>query len=162
MCAAQQDGATVLVRLLFALAQDAGWPPAPHEEIWAQPLGDGRYSVETPPWYVRGLAVRDIVEAAPGEGGLWAGETLRWGGRLTVRVLPLPEGPLNGDPQEVRRAFAPLGVLSGEPSPQYGIVALDIPREADLRAVKALLLEGEALGSWDIDESRVSDEWTLL
>lgn len=163
-------GDAVLVRIHFALDQQDGWPPQPDEALWAQPVGEGRYVVESPPWFVRSLAVDDVVQAEPGEGGalwagggaLWAGGVVRRGGRLTVRLLPLPDGPLGGDPQAVRVLFAPLGVRSGEPSPQHGIVALDIAGDGDLRAIKELLIAGEADGSWDVDESQVSDAWLVL
>ncbi|MCW2605055.1 MAG: hypothetical protein JWN61_3190 [Pseudonocardiales bacterium] len=156
-------GDAILVQVRFALDQEDGWPPQPDEMLWAQPLGEGRYVVETPPWYVRSLAVDDVVAAEVGaDGALWAGGVLRQGGRLTVRLLPLPDGPLGGDPEEVRLVFAPLGVRSGTPSPEHGIVALDIPGDGDLRAIKALLIAGESDGSWDVDESRVSDAWIVL
>lgn len=153
----------VLVQLRFVLDQQDGWPPQPAEVIWAQPLGEGRYVVETAPWFVRGLAVDDVVSAQPdADGLLWATGERQRGGRLTVRLLPLPDGPLGGDPEVVRSVFAELGVRSGEPSPQHGIVALDIPGDGDLRAIKALLIAGESDGSWDVDESQLSDAWQLL
>lgn len=156
-------GDAVLVALRFFLEPQDGWPPQPDEVLWAQPLGEGRYVVETPPWYVRGLAVDDVVSAQPdADGVLWAAGEIDRGGRLTVRLLPLPDGPLGGDPEAVRSVFAALGVRSGEPSPQHGIVALDIPGDGDLRAIKALLIAGESDGSWDVDESQVSDEWLRL
>ena len=41
--------------------------------------------------------------------------------------------------------FAPLGV-TGEGLQQYGIVAFDVPPDADLRAVQRLLQRGEDEG----------------
>lgn len=156
-------GDAVLVQIRFALAQQDGWPPQPEEALWAQPLGDGRYILETPPWYVREMAVDDIVQVAVHDDGtLWIAGLVTAGGRLTVRVLPLADGPLGGDAAAVRVVFAPLGVRTGPPSPEHGIVALDIPGDGDLRAIKALLIAGESDGSWDVDESRVSDAWLLL
>lgn len=42
---------------------------------------------------------------------------------------------------------------------QNNIVALDIPPEADLRAVKELLRTGEADGRWDYEEGCVTEAW---
>lgn len=157
------EGDAVLVQIRFALAQEDGWPPQPDETLWAQPLGEGRYVIETPPWYVRAMAVDDIVQAGPRDDGtLWISGLVAAGGRLTVRVLPLRDGPLGGDGEAVRVMFAALGVRAGPPSPEHGIVALDIPGDGDLRAIKALLIAGESQGSWDVDESQVSDAWLVL
>ena len=156
-------GDAVLVQIRFALEQEDGWPPVPDEVLWAQPLGEARYVVESPPWYLRGVAVDDIVAASPRDDGqLWGDGLLSRGGRLTVRLLPLPNGPLGGDPEAVRSAFAALGVRPGPPSPEHGIVALDIPGDGDLRTIKAVLIDGESDGSWDVDEARVSDAWLVL
>lgn len=155
-------GDAILVRVHFALEPQDGWPPVPDEALWAQAIGGGRYLIESPPWYVRGVAVDDEVSArADDDGRLWADGEVAPGGRLTVRVLPLPEGPLGGDPAAVAEAFGPLGVRCGDPS-RHGIVALDIPGDGDLPAIKALLLDGESAGRWDFDEARTSPEWQAL
>jgi hypothetical protein len=45
---------------------------------------------------------------------------------------------------------------------QFGVVALDIPPDADHRAVKDLLRVGEADGRWGYEEACVTDAWLAL
>ncbi|HEX6508122.1 MAG TPA: DUF4265 domain-containing protein [Chloroflexota bacterium] len=61
----------------------------------------------------------------------------------------------------VSDAFKAVGV-SGEGIEQYGLVALDVAPEADLRAVKQILRHGVADGSWEFEEGNVSGAWTTL
>lgn len=151
------------VKIRFRLPQDEdGWPPVESEGVWAEPLGGDNYKIANTPWFVRGLATDDIVAAvADSDGVWWATERVRWSGRLTVRVIPWDDGPLHGNRKAVLDAFAPLGV-TGEGVEKFGIVALDIPPDADLRAVKMLLSAGQSDGRWDYEEGCVSDAWLQL
>lgn len=54
--------------------------------------------------------------------------------------------------------FVPLGVYA-EGVAQYGMVALDIPPQADKRKVCAELVRGSADGSWKWEEGRTNDAW---
>ena len=152
-----------LVRVRFKLAIDEdGWPPVASEGLWAEPLGDGTYRIDNTPWFSRNLAADDVIRAvADDDGVLWATEKVEWSGRLTIRVIPFPEGPLRGDMQAVLDAFEPLGV-TGEGIDQYRIIALDVPPDVDLRAVRDLLVAGAADGRWDYEEGCVSDVWLAL
>lgn len=150
------------VKIRFKLVVDEeGWPPVVSEGLWAEPMGDGRYRIDNTPWFVPNLAADDIVMADDRDGKLWATGRVQWSGRLTLRVIPFPEGPLRGDRRAVLDSFAPLGV-TGEGVEQYGIVALDVPADADLHAIKTLLLAGGADGRWDYEEGCVSDRWIDL
>jgi len=151
------------VKVRFGIQQDENsWPPVTSEGLWAVPLGDGRYRIDNTPWFVRQLATGDIVIAQADDGGeLWATERAAWSGHLTLRVIPPSKGPLGGDRQAVLDAFEALGV-TGEGVAQYGIVALDVAPDADLHAVKALLLAGAADGRWDYEEGCVTEEWMDL
>jgi hypothetical protein len=135
------------VRVRFNLPPDeGGWPPVSSEGLWALPLGGDRYRLDNAPWFARGLAADDVVEALAGpDGVLWATRRTAWGGRMTVRVVPRRSGPLAGDLQAVLDAFAPLGV-TGERVPQFGMVALDISGDAPLAKAKSLLIAGERDG----------------
>jgi len=55
-------------------------------------------------------------------------------------------------------AFAPLGV-DGEGLQQYGIVALNVPPDVDLGAVKRLLRQGVDDGWWDYEEGCIGQAW---
>ena len=61
------------------------------------------------------------------------------GDRVVVRVIPRPDGPLNGDRQAVVVAFSPLGVSGEGMATPVNMVALDIGPEAPYASVKDLL-----------------------
>jgi hypothetical protein len=155
------DEGSRLAHLVFPLEPDAGgWPPVGAERVWAFALGDDRYRIDNPPWFARDLAVGDIVRArADADGQHPTFEALiRPSDHLTVRIICFRSGPLKGSLQAALDRFVPLG-LYAEGAAQYGMVALDIPPEADKRAVHRELLRGAADGSWDWEEGRTNDEW---
>lgn len=149
------------VKVRFSLSGDPdGWPPVTSEGLWAEPLANDEFRVDNTPWFVRNLAADDVVRAHAGSDGvLWATERVRRSGRCTIRVIPRQDGPLAGDCQAVLDAFVPFGV-SGEGVEQYGMVALDVPVEADVFAVKAMLVAGEADGRWHFEEGCIGDKWS--
>jgi hypothetical protein len=153
------DPAAGFVKVRFKLERDEdGWPPADSEGLWAEPLSD-TFRIANTPWFVRNLASDDVVIAHAGSDGvLWATGKARWSGHLTIRVLPLRDGQGLAARQAVLDAFRPLGV-EGEGVAQFGLVALDIPPDADLAAVKELLHCGTADGRWEYEEGCISDAW---
>jgi hypothetical protein len=133
-----------------------GWPaPVDSEGLWASPVGEGRYRIENTPWFAQDLATRDVVEAVEHEGARWVMRRADWSGRLTVRVA-------HSDPAAVLDAFAHLGVRGESAAPAYRIAALDIPPDADLRAVIGRLRAGRSDGTWDYEEACVSTGWRGL
>ncbi len=154
---------TAFVKVRFKLEKDdEGWPPVESEGLWAEPLGEGRYRVDNTPWFVRNLAADDVVIVLAGNDDvLWATGRAEWSGRLTIRIVPSRDGPLHGDRQAVLDSFEVLGV-TGEGIEHYNMVALDVPADADLAAVKQLLRAGEADGRWDYEEGCVSEAWIAM
>lgn len=150
-----------LVKVVFRLEpDDDGWPPTSNEGVWAEPLGNGRYRLDNTPWFVTGVAADDIVAARPeGDGTLWVDGVVQWGGHLTIRVIPLDDGPFSGDLQSVIDVFARLGASGEGALPHFTIVAFDIPPGADIRRIKRRLIDGVIDGSWDYDEGCISDRW---
>ena len=148
------------VKVVFELQVDGdGWPPAGSEGLWAVLVGPDVVRVDNTPFFVPGVACGDLVRVRRAEdGALLAGERLRWSGHCTIRVIPFRDGPLGGSRQRVLDAFAPLGV-TGEGIELFGMVALDVPPEADIAAVKRLLRDGARDGRWDYEEGCVGDAW---
>ncbi|MCW2498014.1 DUF4265 domain-containing protein, partial [Jatrophihabitans sp.] len=57
-------------RVIFEIEVIDGWPPVSSERLWAFSLGDDIYRIDNAPWFVRDLAIGDLVEArasAPNE-----------------------------------------------------------------------------------------------
>jgi hypothetical protein len=151
-------------RVVFPLQVDAdGWPPVGAERVWAFDLGEGQYRIDNVPWFVRDLAVGDVVAAAPPDAGSHPvfAHLIERSDHLTIRLICFREGPLQGDLQAVVDAFTPLGVYA-EGVKQYGMVALDIPPTADLRSIHQRLVAGAADGSWEWEEGRINARWRDL
>jgi len=166
-CAAalpDDDPVDDMVKVRFALDKDeSGWPPAESEGLWAQPVAAGRFRLDNTPWFVRGVAADDVIEAESDNAGVWwFARVLERGGRVVVRVIPRRDGPLGPDRQKVLDAFASLGVSGEGMAAPVNMVALDIGPDAPVGAVKRLLEQGEADGRWHYEEGCVTDEWLRL
>lgn len=152
------------VNVVFDLPVDEeGWPPVAAESVWATPLAEpGHVRLDNIPWFVLGAAMGDVFRVRADEDGvLHAVDKVSWSGTCTIRVVVLDEGPLAGEWQQALAMFAALGV-DGEGIEQYGMVALNVPPNVDLAAVKGLLADGVADGSWDYDEGCVGDAWLAV
>ncbi|MEU6414250.1 DUF4265 domain-containing protein [Microbispora sp. NPDC046933] len=149
------------VRVVFDLPQDEnGWPPAASERMWAVPVAPGRVMLDNIPFFVRGVALGDVVRIeTDDEGVVRAAEAVEFSGNCTIRVVPFTREPAGR--QAVLDAFASWGV-EGEGAEQFGLVALNVPPTADLAAVRRLLVQGEADGLWDYEEGCVTDAWRAL
>lgn len=52
------------VKVRFALERDEdGWPPAESEGLWAELVESDLYRLDNTPWFVRGVAAGDVVQA---------------------------------------------------------------------------------------------------
>lgn len=151
------------VKIRFNLQRDSdGWPPAESEGLWAEPLGEDSFRIDNVPWFVAGLAIDDVVRALAGSDGvLWATEFLARSGRITIRIIPSMDGPLDGEPRAALDLLSAVGV-TGEIFPEYRMLALDVPADADLARLKAVLRDGESDGTWNYEEGAVTDEWLSL
>ncbi|MCX5443799.1 MULTISPECIES: DUF4265 domain-containing protein [unclassified Streptomyces] len=154
------DAAGALVKVRFALDQDEeGWPPVGGESLWAVDVGDELVRIDNVPFFVRDLACGDIVRTrVEGDGRRYFQERVQWSGNCTVRVIPFSDGPSRLERQAVLDLFAPLGV-SGEGVDQFGMVALNVPANADFMAIRELLTQGSTDGRWDYEEGCVGDAW---
>lgn len=152
------------VKVRFALERDEdGWPPAESEGLWAEPVDGDLYRLDNIPWFVRGVAAGDVVQARPDtDGVLWFVEVRERGGHMTVRVISRYDGPFDGNRQEVLDVFLRLGVGAEGMSSPVNMVALDIAPDAPLPSVKSLLASGESDGRWYVEEGCISDEWRQL
>ena len=148
------------VRVRFQLRpDDDDWPPVASEGLWAVPLGGDLVRLDNIPWFARDVASGDTFRTSTDSDGVrWATDKVAWSGNCTVRVIPFPDGALVGSGQAVLDAFAPLGV-AGVGLEQLGMVALNVPPDADLGAVKRLLRQGVQDDWWDYEEGCIGQAW---
>ena len=157
------DTANRFVKVVFELPRgDDGWPPVAREGLWGVQVTSDTVRLHNSPWFARGVANGDLIRVRRGEDGqLRAEDRLEWSGYCTIRIIPFRDGPLGGSRQRVLDAFSPLGV-TGEGIEQYGMVALDVPPDVDLAAVKRLLREGTHAGWWEYEEGCIGDAWLAV
>ena len=147
-----------LAHVIFSLEVVDGWPPVGAERVWALPVGDNLYRVANVPWFVYGVAEKDLVRAEKGEKEKWPHvvEIVEWAGNYVIRLIPLGETT----EQEILDAFRDIDVegeaMGGDP---MHMVALNVPSDADLTAVKAVLNLGKGEGRWEFEEARIDNRW---
>lgn len=156
-----------MVKVRFNLVHDSdGCPPVDNEGLWALSLGGSQYRLNNTPWFVRGVACEDVVEAVPDIiGTLWVSRRVAWSGRHVVRLTPAQQHrrrPSRRPPAALVKARKDLkkwnvGVESMGP-PQW-MVALDIPADADFKVVKQYIRDGHQAGRWDYEEGCVGEIW---
>ena len=145
---------------MFELTVEDGWPPVASERLWAFDLGDDRYQIDNVPWFVRDLAVGDVVRAqvrSPDSNPVFD-VVLERSDHVTIRLICFRNGPLGGDLARALEPFTALGVY-GEGVAQYGMVALDIEPTAPLAAIAAALRRGVEAGSWEYEDGRITPAW---
>lgn len=83
-----------------------GWPPASVESLWAVDLGDGTVRLDNTPWFVRGVASGDIIQAElDGDGVLWAGKAVQPSQNCTIRLIVLKDNGSAAARQSVLEVF---------------------------------------------------------
>jgi Domain of unknown function (DUF4265) len=139
------------VRLLVSLERDAGGEGPEDEWLWGEPLGSGRYRLESIPFFAYGLSHGDVVRAA-GEGDMPRLEQVeRKSGHRTLRIALGDEWDL--ERAEIHRFLDELLEMgcTYEAMPPK-IVALDVPPELDVAAVigrlQILFRDGVLMWEW--------------
>jgi len=139
----------------FPLEQDeAGYPPAEAEWLWAYPAADG-WTIDNVPWYARVVSLGDVVSVERDEQGLlWWAEVVHRAGHSTIRIFI---SSAEQDIDALRQQLTRLGCASELWSRERPLVAVDVPGDADLAALIELLDEGEASGLLGWGTGHLSD-----
>jgi hypothetical protein len=142
-----------LVRIRVPLEPGPGGTPD-EDWLWAEPLGSGRFRIESSPFFAYGISRDDVVRALPiagGEGEQRLEDVLDKGGHRTLRVALDPSVELtSGTIQGLLERLLELGCTHESLRPK--LVALDVPGEVDVEVVAQLLQtladEGAILWEW--------------
>lgn len=138
-----------LVKIHFRLEQDEdGYPPVAVESVWAKEQPDGSYVIDNAPWFTREATLGDVVEAEEEDGALYYSATRSESGSSLLRVVFLTDE----EPTSVREALLELG-CSSELAGAWPLLAIDVPADAELDAVRAMLDEGEEQERWEYEEA---------
>lgn len=142
-----------LVRIRVPLERPAGEAGPPDDWLWAEPLGSGRYRIESCPFFAYGVSREDVVRAgdAPGQEAPALEDIVEKGGHRTLR-LALDATVELGTPgvQALLEQLLQLGCTYELLRPK--IVAIDLPPEVDVAAVADVLQaqarEGALMWEW--------------
>ncbi|MEU6403110.1 DUF4265 domain-containing protein [Streptomyces sp. NPDC046985] len=148
------------IKVWFRFVPREGWFPQDAEGLWATKLSDDTARVESAPFLQGGVAEGDVVKYQTDSDGLhWAVGQVSSSGNCTIRVVPIPSGPLGDSPQAVHQRLSPFG-LGGEVfSEDFPMVAFTVPAGADFAGIKALLARGQTEEWWHCEVSCGTGEW---
>jgi len=137
-------------KLNFPLEQDeSGYPPFASEGIWAEDLGDGKFKIDSIPFYVQGLSAEDVVEAAPSpEGGLAYARTIQPSANSTIRVILYDESAR----ERILNGLRDLG-CDYEIAIPTTLIAVNVPKVVDVTRLMALLSKEVDAERLDYEES---------
>ena len=142
-----------LVRIRVPLEPGPGVRGPADDWLWAEPLGSGRFRIESSPFFAYGISRDDVVRAVPaaGDEDPRLEDVLEKGGHRTLRVaLDATVELTSGGIQGLLERLLELGCTHETLRPK--LVALDVPPEVDV-AIVAQLLQSLA------DEGRLLWEW---
>jgi hypothetical protein len=121
--------------------------------VWGEPLGSGRFRIESTPFFAYGISRDDVVCALPakGEQEPRLEDVLEKGGHRTLRVALDPTVELaSGAIQGLLERLLELGCTHETLRPK--LVALDVPAEVNVEVVVQLLHtladDGTILWEW--------------
>ena len=136
-------------KVLFYLNRDeSGYPPVEVESVWAVARADG-FELDNIPFYAKGVALGDVVAAAPDvDGALVYRGVVHRGGHSTYLVYLLNPGP--NDPQDTINYLRARGLGVEYDLPR--LLAVDVPPTFPLLDAESLLFEGVDDGRWELQE----------
>ncbi|WP_081633481.1 DUF4265 domain-containing protein [Mycobacterium sp. 360MFTsu5.1] len=129
------------------------WPPYAVETMWVEALGDGRYRVDNIPFFVKPLAVNDIVRGQRSDFNsdlIWFSGRLEWSGHSTVRIVVF------ADEDEILAALSDMGCTFER---LRRIIAVDIPDSEVVERAHAFLTNKQLSGALDLEEACLPDSF---
>ncbi len=144
-----------LVEIVFELPEAQSLDGARTEQLWAQPLDDGRFQVLNTPFHVTGVSLNDIITATPLPGHdarYLFGRVVEKSGRSTYRVLTYPDTTL-ADFLATWKQLEAMGCKYEQPPGGLtSLHAIDVPPSADIEKVLVLLRSAQVAGVWDFEQ----------
>jgi hypothetical protein len=129
-----------LVRIRVPLDPAPGAPGPADDWVWAEPLGSGRFRLESCAFFAYGISRDDVVRAAevPGDEAPLLEDVIEKSGHRTLRLALDPQKELSdGAVQGLLERLLELGCTHETLRPK--LVAVDVPPEVDVLVVVELL-----------------------
>jgi hypothetical protein len=141
------------VKILFDLEQVDDYPPFAVESVWAVRTLEGMFRIDNIPFYVKGIALGDVVRAKRADdGALYFDSIAKTAGHSTLRVVFFDAGIRDGFYKEIEA----LG-CQWEGAYEPSLIAIDVPPSSDLSAVLKVLAEGCEKELFDYEEGIVRE-----
>lgn len=135
-------------KIFFKLKKDStGYPPDDWETLWAYELDNGSYSIDSIPFFVRGIAWKDEISIQKIADEYHFDKLINPSGHSVLRVIV---DPINA--QEVRDMLQKLG-CDTEQSHLPNLFSVDVPPTISLKHILELLKTGEDAGRWEYEEA---------
>jgi len=122
-------------KIFFELAVTDNWPPVSSESVWAESLGNDLYRLDNIPFFARGVALEDILEAKPLNEELVFRKVHRHAGHSTYRIIPRN---VTESADTIVHELELLG-CDVERYTASSLLAVDVPPSSDVSAVYAML-----------------------
>lgn len=143
-------GSNVIVKLFINL-DTADWHGHGVESIWATPIHDKLVCVENSPFFAKGISYLDEVNVVERDGQLWFEKVAKKSGHSTYRII-LSRQVTSEQLVHHWEALKELGCTYESLQGDYVMYSVDVPPDADIRAVYAALEKGEREGIWGFEE----------
>ncbi len=138
--ATEQETSDALVRIRIALEPAEGAAGPADDWLWAEPLGSGRFRIESCPFFAYGVSRDDVVHAVEttGDEAPRLEDVLEKGGHRTLRLALDPGVEIaDASVQGLLERLLELGCTHEALRPK--LVAIDVPPEVDVAIVAQLL-----------------------
>lgn len=138
--ATEQETSEALVRIRVPLDRGVEATGPADDWLWAEPLGAGRYRIESCPFFAYGVSRDDVVRTVDvaGEDAPRLEDVVEKGGHRTLRLALDPAVDLaDGAVQGLLERLLELGCTHEPLRPK--LVAIDVPPEVDVAVVAELL-----------------------
>jgi hypothetical protein len=139
------------MKVIFLLERDElGYPPVERELLWCNPGLSGTYEIASIPFFVRGIALSDLVRVEHDPLGPSFAGRVATRNHSTIRLA----GP---DLDIAERELRDMG-CDAEWSGRWNILAVDVPPELAARA-RGYIQAGTVSHGWDYEEGCASLAW---
>jgi hypothetical protein len=144
-----------LVRIRIALDRSPGEAGPDEDWLWAEPLGSGRFRLESCPFFAYGLSRDDVVSASGRPP--WIDGVVERGGHRTLRLALDPGEALDG-PRMTLLLEGLTGLGCRREALRPKLVAIDVPPGAPLDEVARRLELASHAGAlvWEWADPRPS------
>lgn len=136
-------------KVLFHLERDEdGYPPFAVEGLWAVRQQNGTFVIDNIPFFARGIAPGDSVFVSVKGEEVWFDHLQAAAGTSVFRIRVKDESDL----AKVREELLDLG-LPSEVDRKLLLLAVEVPRSADIRPFLGYLVTNQEFGRLDFEEA---------